>query len=129
MVQVEGKLNQIPISILIDPRASLIYISTNLVEKCKLSVESFARSWLVHLVASAKRKVIIFVKNCPVTMDKFETFVKLDLLPLGSYDMLIGMDWLEQHRVVLNYFDKKFTCVSNNGELITVKGIPRKTTI
>ena len=31
MVEVEGKLNQIPISILIDPRASLSYISPNLV--------------------------------------------------------------------------------------------------
>ena len=47
MVEVEGKLNQIHISILIDPGGSLSYISPNLVEKCKLSVEKFARSWLV----------------------------------------------------------------------------------
>ena len=33
MVEVEGKLNQIPISILIDPGASLSYISPDLVEK------------------------------------------------------------------------------------------------
>ena len=62
-------------------------------------------------------------------MDKFETFVKLNVLPLGSYDMLIGMDWLEQRRAVLNCFDKKFTCINNDGELINVKGIPRKKTI
>ena len=36
------------------------------------------------------------------------------------------MDWLEQHRVVLNCFDKTFTCINNDGELINVKGIPRK---
>ena len=41
MVEVEGKLNQTPISILIDPGASLSYISPDLVEKCKLSVENF----------------------------------------------------------------------------------------
>ena len=35
MVEVEGKLNQIPISILIDLGASLSYISPDLVEKCK----------------------------------------------------------------------------------------------
>ena len=62
-------------------------------------------------------------------MDQFETSVKLNVLPLGSYDMLIGMDWLEQHRVVLNCFDKTFTCINNNGELINIKWIPRKTTI
>ena len=49
MVEVEGKINQIPISILIDPRASLSYISPKLVEKCKLPVEKFASSWLVQL--------------------------------------------------------------------------------
>ena len=42
MVEGEGKLNQIPISILIDLGASLSYISPDLVEKCKLSVEIFA---------------------------------------------------------------------------------------
>ena len=62
-------------------------------------------------------------------MDLFDTPVKLNVLALGSYDMLNGMDWLEQHRVVLNYFDKTFTCVSNDGELINVKGIPKKTAI
>ena len=108
MVEVEGKLNQTPISILIDPGACLSYISPDLVEKCKLSVEKFAKSWLVQLGTGAKIKVISFVKDCTVNMDQFETSMKLNALPLGSYDMLIGMDWLEQHRVVLNCFDKTF---------------------
>ena len=89
MVEVEGKLNQIPISILIDPGASLSYISPDLVEKCKLSVENFANSWLVHLAIDAKRKVISFVKDCTVNMNQFETYVKINVLPLGSYYMLI----------------------------------------
>ena len=59
-------------------------------------------------------------------MDQFETFVNLNILPLGSYDILIGMDWLEKHRVVLNCFDKTFTCINNDGKLISVKVIPRK---
>ena len=58
----EGKLNQTPISILIDIGASLSYISPDLVEKCKLSVEKFAKSWLVQLATSAKIKIISFVK-------------------------------------------------------------------
>ena len=43
--------------------------------------------------------------------------------------MLIGMDWLEQHRVVLNCFDKTFTCINNDGETVNVKGIPKKIAI
>ena len=30
---------------------------------------------------------------------------------------------------MLNYFDKTFTCIDNNGNNIKVKGIPRKVTI
>ena len=47
MVEVECKINQIPISILINTGAILSYIYTSLVEKCKLPIENFARSWLV----------------------------------------------------------------------------------
>jgi hypothetical protein len=35
-------------------------------------------------------------------MDVMETKVYLNVLPLGSYDLLIGMDWLEKHAVVVN---------------------------
>ena len=61
----------------------------------KSSSWKVASSWLVQLATGAKRKVISFVKNCAVTMDQFETFVKINILPLGSYDILIGMDWLD----------------------------------
>ena len=62
-------------------------------------------------------------------LDQFETVVKINVLPLGSYDLLISMDQLEPHRVILNCYDKTFTCINNDGKPISVKGIPRKTTI
>ena len=84
---------------------------------------------LVQLATGAKTKVACFVKDCAIVMDESETVVKLNVLPLGSYDLLIGMDWLEHHRVILNYYDKTFTCLNSDEKSISVKGIPRKTTI
>ena len=55
MLEVQSKINQIPISILIDWGDILGYISPNLVEKCKLPVKKFASSWLVQLATGAKR--------------------------------------------------------------------------
>ena len=55
--------------------------------------------------------------------------VNVNILSLGSYDMLIGMDWIEEHKVLLNSFGKTFTCIDNNLNNIKVKGIPRKVTI
>ena len=59
-------------------------------------------------------------------MSHFETHVKLNALPLGYYGFLIGMDWIEKHQVILNCFQKFFTCLNKEGERITVTGIPRK---
>ena len=122
-------INQTPVTILIYPGASLSYIAPQIVEKCKLYVDKFENSWLVQLATGANRKVTCFVKECALVMDKFETVVKLNVLPLGSYDLLIGMDWLEQHRLILNCCDKTFTCLNSDGKPVSVKGIPRKTTV
>ena len=44
MVEVEGMINQTPITILIDPGASISYIAPTMVEKCKLPFEKFENS-------------------------------------------------------------------------------------
>ena len=62
-------------------------------------------------------------------MNDFLMHVNVNILPLGSYDLLIGMDWLEEHKVVLNCFDKTFTCTDNNENNIKIKETPRKVTI
>ena len=54
-------------------------------------------------------------------MSQFKTQVKLNVLPLWSHDVLIGMDWLEKHIVVLNCFEKTFTCLDEKGEILIVK--------
>ena len=62
-------------------------------------------------------------------LNDFLTHANVNVFPLGCYDLLIGMDWLEEHKFFLNCFDKTFTCIDNNGNSIKVKGIPRKVTI
>ena len=79
MVEVEGNLNQTPISILIDPGSSLNYISPDLVAKWNLSIEKYENSWLVQQATGDKRKLISFIKDCTVSMDQFETSMKLNV--------------------------------------------------
>ena len=59
-------------------------------------------------------------------MNNFITHANLNILPLGSYDMLIGMDWIEKHRVMLNCFEKTFACIDDTGNTIKVKGFLKK---
>ena len=52
------------------------------------------------------------------------TQIDLNILPLGSYDVLIGMDWLEKFKVALDCYNKKFTYVDERGNIVNIKGVP-----
>ena len=58
-------------------------------------------------------------------MNGLNTCVDLNVLPLGSYDVLIVMDWLEALRVKLDYYNKTFECMDEEGNPVVVKGIPK----
>ena len=58
-------------------------------------------------------------------MNGLSTKYDLNIIPLGSYNFLIGMDWLDQHHVVLDFYNKLFTCLDEEGNLRTTQGIPR----
>jgi hypothetical protein len=42
-------------------------------------------------------------------MNGLSTREDLNIIPLGSYDFIIGMDWLDQHHVFLDCYNKTFT--------------------
>jgi hypothetical protein len=44
------------------------------------------------------------------------------MLPLGSYDLLIGMDWLATHKAKLDYYNKTLECEDEEWRKITLQG-------
>ena len=105
------------------------YISPRVVDLCNLVPKKFDKSWLVQLATCTKSKVTSIVRNHKIMLNDFLTHVNVNIFPLGSYELLIGMDWIEDHKVLPNCFDKTFTCIGNNENNIKFKGNPRKVTI
>jgi len=58
-------------------------------------------------------------------MNGTNTMVDLNIIPLGSYYCLIGMDWLENHHAILDFYNKVFACWYEEGNPRTMQGIPR----
>jgi hypothetical protein len=84
---------------------------------------------LVQLATRTKRKDVELVKLFPVNMNGLSTKEDLNILPLGSYDYLIGMDWSEQHHVVLDCHNKAFNFLNEEGNPRTIQVIPRVVTV
>jgi hypothetical protein len=125
VIEVEGTINSDPITILIDSGVILSYINDNIVKIFHLQRSNLKKSWLVQLATEAKRKINELAKDCPIDMNGLITRVDANIIPLGSHDFLIDMDWLEKHHVVLDCYNKTITCLDEEGHQGKIQGIPR----
>ena len=69
------------------------------------------------------------LKPCEVNLNGFLMKVNSNILPLGSYDVLIGMDWIEQNHVMLDCLHKSILCTDSQGNQVKVQGIPKKVSV
>ena len=96
---------------------------------CTLKKSKHRISWLVQLAIGTNKKVNEVVKKCSLVIDGLVNCTYLNFLPLGPYDILIGMDWLEAHRENIDCYNNIFKCLDEEGNLKVVKGIPKVTSI
>lgn len=57
------------------------------------------------------------------------TATHFNVLPLASYNMLLGMDWLYLHRTKVDCYEKAIECVYDNGEPRVLQGKKNATSV
>jgi hypothetical protein len=77
-------------------------------ETCTLQRRKHIKSWLVYLATGTKQKVTEIIESFLLEMNGLHTCETLNLLPFGSYDMHIGMDWLASHKEKMNFFIRTY---------------------
>jgi hypothetical protein len=73
-------------------------------------------------------KINEMVKACLLEINGLRTKADLNIVPLGLHDFLIGMDWLDEHCFVMDCYNKAFTFLDEQGNFISIQGIPRVVT-
>jgi hypothetical protein len=69
------------------------------------------------------------IESCPIEMNGLHTEPTLNLLPLRSYDILIGMDWLVFHKVKLDCFNKNLDSEDDKGKKRVLQGIQKRVSV
>jgi hypothetical protein len=85
--------------------------------------------WLVQLSIGTKRKVAEVVEACPIRIEGFHTQVDMNVLPLGYYDILLGMYWLYAHKEKLNCYEKTIECKDEEGSTIILQVIQKPVSV
>jgi hypothetical protein len=60
--------------------------------------------------------------DCTLNLGEFVTRANLYVTILGSYDIMIGMDWLELHEAILNCKMKWLSLVDDEGQRRMIVG-------
>ena len=121
----EGNTGNRTMPILINLGVSNNYVAPSVVLNCSLNKSNLEVESLVQLATGTKRKVIEIVRHCPLEMNGLKTLADLTVIPLGSYDVLISMDWLTTYWAILDCYNKNYTCLGEEGNIVIVKGIHR----
>jgi hypothetical protein len=123
IIEVEGKIINQPVSILVDSRESQCYINPKIVDRLHLEKSNLGKSSLVQLATGTKRRIHEMVRDFSISLNGENTNANIYIIPLGSYDILIGMDWLDKHHVVMDCHNRTFTCLGEEGKESIVKGV------
>jgi len=93
------------------------------VERCKLQAVKFKNPWLVQLAIGEKMRVFSKISNCPLKLAGQPIIADLNVLPLGSYSILIGMEWLEKHWSLINCKTKTISYRDEAVERQEIQGV------
>jgi hypothetical protein len=104
------------ISILIDHGAIESFIFGSTLKTIKVKVVEQDEFSFVEMASGAKQKVGGNVTGCVLNLGDFITRANLYVMVLGSYDVMIGIDWLESHEAILNFKTKLLSLVDDEGQ-------------
>jgi hypothetical protein len=76
----------------------------------------------MEMASGAKQKVGGKVMGFVLNLGEFVTRANLYAMTLGSYDVVIGMDWLESHEAILNCKTKRLSLVDDEGQRRVIVG-------
>ena len=94
VIETTARINNLRLSILIYPGATDSFISHFALTSCGLKAQVQDDFKLVEMALGCKESIGSLVKECVVQTGDCYTKMKLYSTALGSYDLIIGMDWL-----------------------------------
>nr|GFB59972.1 putative reverse transcriptase domain-containing protein [Tanacetum cinerariifolium] len=108
--------------ILFDSGAEKSFVSSAFTPFIDIAPTSLNTSYEVELADWKVVSTNTVLRGC--TLALYDHRFKIDLLPtqLGSFDVIIGIDWLSYHRAIIDCYEKIIRIPLPNGEILEVQG-------
>jgi hypothetical protein len=102
-------------SILIDLGDTERFISSVALKRIKVKEFEKDEFRYVEMASRAEHKVGLNIMDCSINLGDFVINSNLYVMILGSYDIVIGMDWLEWHDAIHSFKTKQLSLMNDLG--------------
>lgn len=108
--------------ILVDSGSSGSFISSQIAAGLK-GVQSLLRQLSVRVANGGTLNCDAMIPHCEWQVQGHRFKTTLRILPLISYDMILGMDWLKEHNPMSVNWSQKTIKINLLGAVVTLKGV------
>ncbi|GKA64756.1 putative reverse transcriptase domain-containing protein [Tanacetum coccineum] len=115
-------LNNSFATVLFDSGADFSFISTEFVSLLNVKSSIVNPSYVIEIADGKKVEVDRIIHRCKLELGN--SLFTIDLIPLGhgSFDVIMGMDWLSQNKAVMVCYEKVVEIPLIGGEILRVQG-------
>ncbi|GJT17435.1 putative reverse transcriptase domain-containing protein [Tanacetum coccineum] len=108
--------------ILFDSGAEKSFVSSAFTHFIDIAPATLNTSYEIELADGKVVSTNTILRSCTLVL--LNHVFKIDLLPtrLGSFDVIIGMDWLAYHRALIDCYEKIVRIPLPNGKILEVQG-------
>ncbi|GKF06314.1 putative reverse transcriptase domain-containing protein, partial [Tanacetum coccineum] len=114
-------LNNYYASMLFDLGTDRSFVSSTFSDLLDVAPSTLDTSYAVELADGGISETNVILRGC--TLGLLGHLFDIDLMPveLGSFDVIIGMDWLAKYRTLI-VCDEKVVCIPYGDEMLVIQG-------
>ncbi|KAM0865713.1 hypothetical protein ACQ4PT_043087 [Festuca glaucescens] len=105
VIQLQAFIEDKEILILVDSGSSASFINQHLADTMQ-GAQPLSQPCRVNVADGTQYKCSAYIPQCQWTANDHQFTTDLKILPLGSFDAILGMDWLEQHNPDIDWVMK-----------------------
>ncbi|GJY81227.1 putative reverse transcriptase domain-containing protein [Tanacetum coccineum] len=115
-------LNHHYATVLFDSGADFSFISTDFAPLLNMKPSFVNPGYVIEVADGKKVEVDRVIRDCKLELGT--SLFTIDLIPLGhgSFDVIVGMDWLSEHKAEIVCHEKVVRIPLENGEILHVQG-------
>ena len=115
-------LNDRYVSVLFDSGADKSFVSLDVSRLLDIVPTPLEAKYLIELADGKKIEATHTLRECRLELSGLSFPIDLMPVPLGSFDVVVGMDWLSLYRAEIVCFDKVIRIPLPDGEILSVRG-------